>query len=503
MSKLLKGLPAQLLLVTVLPLTLIVTAVSFGAVAAHQNSMRSLVAERDMRAIQATANMLNEMLNQCVERMTLGGNDAVLDSNRARECLASVDFDTLINPTADHRRVTAFVVDAQGRAILHTESDRIGADELVHGGVAEALRGEHGTLYEYDARTGEEHVVSYAPLAPADMSKLGIIIEEPWQQVIDPVMQYSMVLPLVMLPVTLLAAIGFVLGMRRIVRPLQQMEARAQVAREGDLSALALPPPEDAIEEIQELQVTLASLAQRVQSDQARLRTYAQAVTSAQEDERQRLARELHDDTIQSLIALQQRVQTMRRANATEPGQHAAVFDELQRSILRTIDDVRRFSRALRPLYLEEAGLIAALERLTREAQMAAKQQASPIHIVFRGDDSVPRLEANTELTLYRIAQEALNNAMRHSTPSTITVDISLKSDESLKLSVCDDGIGFDVVSPKHGFGLVNMRERASQIGASLHVSSHPVGGSTVTVEYPMSGGRSHLSADDVAESRN
>lgn len=207
-------------------------------------------------------------------------------------------------------------------------------------------------------------------------------------------------------------------------------------------------------------------------------------VTEAQESERGRLARELHDDTIQSLIVLSQRVQSMRLAFERGGPPDAARLAELRADILHMIEDVRRFSRALRPLYLEEAGLPAAIERLACEAAESAREGAA---VTFKATGDIPRLKADVELALYRIAQEALTNAMRHAGATRIAIGLDGSDPDSVRLRIEDDGRGF--VQPASGsaaggFGLLGIRERAEMIGATVDLDTAPGRGTRLAVAY-------------------
>ena len=456
MSRFLKGLPAQLLLATILPLTLVLSGIAFAGVYLHHHSMRQLVSERDLRAVMATAEML--------ERAIPPNSDGSLS-------LSNEQFDRLVNPLQDHQRVIAFLVNRTGQVLLHTDGAQIGMDATGHGGVAEALRGEHGVLYRIDAPGYSEHVISYSSVRIAS-TQYGLVIEEPWEEVVDPMMTYSLVTPLILLPVLLLAAVGLVLGMRRIVRPLQQLQQQARDASGGHLEALAQPV--DGIEEIEELQTTLNTMALQIQSDQGRMRHYAHAVMQAQEQERKRLAHELHDDTIQNLIVLSQRIQSFKLQVQKGKMTSAGELDELRHSTLRMIDDIRRLSRALRPIYLEEAGLVSALERLVCEANERGGTSTPPYRVLFESSGNIARLDADTELSLFRIAQEAINNAIKHANATTIFISLKLASNDSLQMHIEDDGHGFDANATVTGLGLIGIRERAAAIGATVLIESMP-----------------------------
>ncbi len=153
MQRLLRGFSAQLLLVTLLPLTLVLSAVSFGALAAHQQAMRAMVGERDNRAIVATSIVLSDALRACAA--PAGAPSA----ERARACLTSAALEALVNPAGGEHRVDAYVFDRAGIVIVHTNPSRAGASVAAHAGVLPALDGQEGTVYQNDPGSGEEHVV--------------------------------------------------------------------------------------------------------------------------------------------------------------------------------------------------------------------------------------------------------------------------------------------------------------------------------------------------------
>jgi signal transduction histidine kinase len=221
-------------------------------------------------------------------------------------------------------------------------------------------------------------------------------------------------------------------------------------------------------------------MARKVQSAQKSLHSYIGAITAGQEDERRRLARELHDDTIQSLIALKQRVQLAQLAR--KDGASEESLSEVVSLTEQAIENVRRQTRALRPIYLEDLGLATALEMLARETSQAAN---IPIEFERRGTEK--RMNSNVELALYRMAQETLNNVARHAQASQADLKIYFASEEVI-LQVSDNGIGFNVpkspaeFAPGGHFGLLGMYERAELIGARLEIQSSPGQGSQVIV---------------------
>jgi len=292
--------------------------------------------------------------------------------------------------------------------------------------------------------------------------------EEDYKIATDPALDLTLVAPLVLIPPLLFAVAALWFAAKQIVQPLQELEAKAAALTWGDFEAIK--EPVGGISEVQHLQLELAEMSRKVQAAQDGLRDYIGAITSAQEEERARLARELHDDTIQSVIALKQRVQLAQKSLRDQTSRKTLA--ELESLAEQTIENLRRMTRALRPIYLEDLGLVTALEMLARETS-----QNSGIQIEFNKLGEEQRLSREVELALYRMAQEALNNVVRHSQASRADLCISFEA-KGIELEVNDNGIGFDMpksptdFAAKGHFGLLGIRERAELIGARLEVES-------------------------------
>ena len=380
---------------------------------------------------------------------------------------------------------TVFVVTADGRIVYQNDAG-LNLDAVRgHPGVAEALRGEHGVIYaapQRDEPGRGERVIAFNPIAPAGWA---LVMEEPWSSVATPFLNTTQMAPLILVPALLLSLLALWFGARRIIQPLQDLEARAGKLAWGDYEAIQ--EEVGGIEEIRRLQRTLIHLAEKIRRAQEGLRGYIGAITTGQEEERRRLARELHDDTIQALIALNQRVQLAQLQ--AQDGEIAAPLDEIHRLTENTIQGVRRMTRALRPLYLEDLGLAAALEMLTRETA-----DKSDLEIAFRQSGAPQRLPADVELALYRIAQEALHNVQRHADARHVEVALRFERGQVV-LQVQDDGAGFtppdnpaEFALGGH-FGLLGMHERAELMGARLDIQSAPGQGARLTVTLPLEGG--------------
>lgn len=197
-------------------------------------------------------------------------------------------------------------------------------------------------------------------------------------------------------------------------------------------------------------------------------------VLAAQEAERLRIARELHDELGQTLTAVALRAEH----TAQLKGEEHPEFAEMAEIVQRSLADVRRISLELRPGALEELGLLNAMISLCARV---SEQTGMQIQRDLQGP--VPKLSAEVELAIYRIAQEALTNAVRHAHASVVVVSLKC-SDDALELSVKDNGSGLPdrVIA---GGGLTGMRERAMLIGAELAIETDPGAGVTVTVRLP------------------
>jgi signal transduction histidine kinase len=271
-------------------------------------------------------------------------------------------------------------------------------------------------------------------------------------------------------------------GAKQIVRPLQKLESKAAKLSWGDFKQIE--ESVGGIAEIRDLQNELAHMAGQLQAAQKSLHSYIGAITQGQEAERLRLARELHDDTLQSLIALKQRVQLARLPY--KKGAPVPELEELEGLIEQTIDDLRRTTRALRPIYLEDLGLVAALEMLVRETS-----QSSGLPVEFNASGT-ERLPAEVELALYRMVQESLNNAVHHAQAEHVSVRMEFNPQET-RLEITDDGKGFEVpktpaeFTPQGHFGLLGLYERAELIGAHLEIRSAAGKGTRLRIDLPLS----------------
>jgi signal transduction histidine kinase len=229
-----------------------------------------------------------------------------------------------------------------------------------------------------------------------------------------------------------------------------------------------------AAEDVPYLQGLAGQLAQAIEN--ARLAAHSRQLAAA--EERARVARDLHDETIQALVGLGRQLDLLA-LDLEEPSRAAALarLERLQALLARTLEGVRRLSQNLRPAALEDLGLVAALR--SHAAELGVRIQLS-----IQGNEV--RLPPAIEESVYRVAQEALSNAVRHADASDVRLELSF-SPKELVVCVRDDGVGFDPDTRANaGQGLQSMRDRARQIGAELEVTSQPGSGTRVRLWVPL-----------------
>jgi two-component system sensor histidine kinase UhpB len=206
---------------------------------------------------------------------------------------------------------------------------------------------------------------------------------------------------------------------------------------------------------------------------------------SAQEEERSRVARELHDETGQALSAILVGLRNIE--DAATIGQARELANRLRNLASETLRDIGRIARGLRPPTLDDLGLLPALRRYGDELE------ASRHFTVHIAGDAGHRFPRDVETALYRIVQEALTNVARHARARRADVSIE-RQNGFIRATVRDDGTGFaapaalDPAAPRRALGLMGMQERAELVGGSLTIHSEPGRGTTVTVQLPAPG---------------
>jgi signal transduction histidine kinase len=205
----------------------------------------------------------------------------------------------------------------------------------------------------------------------------------------------------------------------------------------------------------------------------------ARAAVAVEEQERRRLARELHDETGQALTSILLGLKPLEEALAGQPG--GAALAELRELVVSALQDVRRLAVELRPAVLDDFGLVPALERLT-----AGFAEQSGIRVDFHSTLGEARLPSDVESSLYRVVQESLTNIAKHANAENISVSVVRRA-STVAAVIEDDGAGFDQRAAREaGIGILGMRERLALLDGRLEVESRKGAGTTVVAEVPL-----------------
>jgi signal transduction histidine kinase len=300
---------------------------------------------------------------------------------------------------------------------------------------------------------------------------------------------------IVLMLVMVVTALALVLS-RAITSPIQELQEGAhEIGRGrldyrlalksqdeiGDLATAFNAMSADLKKYIDELQSTAAENIAKERTIQENLHRYVEQVNEAQEAERKRVARELHDETLQALTGV------YRHLEELASGGSGHTLESVKEEIREINRGIRRFSQELRPSILDDLGLLPALKWLARDMMENHGIE------VATGVEGEPRpLPPKMELTLFRIVQEALTNVRKHSGATRATVTLAFAADK-IRVSVSDDGQGFAVpaawedLARDGKLGLTGIQERAQLQGGRVGIESQPGHGTTLTVEIPAS----------------
>lgn len=279
--------------------------------------------------------------------------------------------------------------------------------------------------------------------------------------------------------------------LRAAFQPIKALEKTASAVRQGDLSVRAemttFSDPQLA-RLAEAFNATLDALVR----DRAHLEQMAHEVVRAQEEERKRISRDLHDDTAQILFAQLLRISAVKESS---DGEISRLMSDLEGMTVDALESVRRMALELRPPSLDDLGLVAAI---ADHCQRVSEQFNIAVTFEARGKGS--RLPAEIELVLYRITQEALTNVIKHAEAKHVWVDLDRGTDD-VTISIRDDGKGFDTTKERradgrgHGLGIFGMEERVALVGGTLRLWNRPGGGAEVFAFIPL-----EPSAADTAE---
>ena len=373
--------------------------------------------------------------------------------------------------------VYIYVVDPQGRVLAHTFEGGFPVDLL-----AVNRPDDDNAIRHLEYLSDEGHIHDFA--SPIFEGRAGVVhlglSETRLQSVVNAITAQMLFTTLLVALAGIAAAI---LLTWLLTRPILNLVATTRRVGQGDLTARAPHWADDEIgaladafnQMVADLETSRRAIAEK---EAARTRLLAQLI-NAQEEERRRIARELHDGTGQALTSLMVGMKLLNQLEGREA--IAQKVAELRRVASEALDDVRLLSRQLRPSILDDLGLAAALERYADEFRRYYPGLSVDLHCQLPH-----RLSPPVETTLYRIVQEAMTNAARHSRATTLSVVLTSRNGR-VQVIVEDNGCGFDPEAARRAetsVGLHSMTERADLLGGNLQIESGD-DGTTVYVEVP------------------
>lgn len=283
-----------------------------------------------------------------------------------------------------------------------------------------------------------------------------------------------------------------ILLLRASFRPLFQLLATIRAISTGNRQARA--EVSNASWEVGELAQAFNCMLDRLEAAQ---REQTMLILQAQEDERRRIGRELHDEAGQNLTALlihtevlNQRFQQLaiERQHTKQQQQMAAELQQMTQLTQTTLESIRILAQQLRPSVLDDLGLLAAFRWLVEDGGQRLHLNATfEAHHI---EQILPLLPATYETALFRIAQESLTNIARHAQTQQVTITLQNKEQSAIILQIRDDGCGYDSSKQRAGTGIVGMRERATALGGTLHIDTQCGQGTTVQVTLPLPAAR-------------
>jgi signal transduction histidine kinase len=280
------------------------------------------------------------------------------------------------------------------------------------------------------------------------------------------------------------------------VHPLRVLEMTVDAIWHGDLNA-RVPSSLLADKHVSRIARMFNILLDGLVADRARTRRLAVEIIEASDKERAAISRELHDSAAQSLAALAMQLGVLgRSATGLQHDVLVGRIEDARSLAANTLEEIRLLAHTMHPRLLDELGLIAALRRLARdttEHTASLPQSAGNAGIkvtVAARDHTDSALSAPTASVLYRVAQEAVQNARKHAHPTCVEIRLNVTADEAV-LQIVDDGRGFVTGGPrdeKAGIGLFTMRERVALVNGEFQISSRSGGGTSVSVTVPLRG---------------
>jgi len=278
---------------------------------------------------------------------------------------------------------------------------------------------------------------------------------------------------LLALTIVLILLINMLMIQRRFT-PLERLIERVEAIDPQQPGEFDAPEVGAGSDEVDRLAASFRRLLGRVDAERRRSGRLA---LRAQEEERKRLARDLHDEVNQALTAILLRLQAVSQ---DAPPHIAEELAEVRRLVNQAMDELLRLARQLRPTALDDHGLYSAIE-----GQVKRFRSQTGIEADMKTHGEPVELDPDRQIAVFRIAQEALANVARHADAKAVAVDVERLGEHGVSLTVRDDGRGFRPDVASNGLGLNGMAERARLVGGELEIDSRPGAGTALSLKVP------------------
>ncbi|MGD1995125.1 MAG: HAMP domain-containing protein, partial [Anaerolineae bacterium] len=388
---------------------------------------------------------------------------------------------------------TFIVTDSEGMVLIHPSYKYVyeGANFANLPPVQAALRGEEGTAEHLNPLDQRPWLWAYTPVRRTNWA---VVVGYPTAAAYPP-MQDTLIRGLVSLLATVVVAgvVAFLLS-HQLSKPLNELTRRALAIADGDLEQRVQPRGSGELrqlarafnvmsENLTAYMNELAAAKEEISQKAQRLRHLLVRTISLQEEERQRIAADIHDGFSQFILGALYETEAAREAMAADPALAQEKLTSAQELLEQTSTEMRQVIYDLRPPLLDDIGLVAALERYLNRYR-----GRTGMGVVMTISGAELRLPAEAEMAFYRIAQEALHNIYKHAQTDRATVQLGF-STGWVHMAIQDQGVGFDPTVVQDGaserLGLTGMQERAESVGAHLQIQSAPGQGTAVILEMP------------------
>jgi len=392
-------------------------------------------------------------------------------------------FEALMESTRNRSGYT-YLVDGRGKFLYHRNRSLLATALAGTVPMMGATYGLSGAVLTRDV-SGQRVIVGYSPVAGTDWA---LITMERWRVIVGPLRLYSLVLLAVLISGAAASVVLVLFAVGRILKPIRDLTQGAERIAAGQFDYRIVAVTGDEIEDLairfnsmaDSLKSLYRGLEQKVASRTAEVLQQQRRLAAL--EERSRVARDLHDSVSQSLYSVTLFSEAARRHLAAKnAGAAEQSLDHLIGASRQALKEMRLMVYELRPSELENRGLIGALRQRLSSVEKRSGIEAS---IDAPADLVLPDI---LEQELYSLAQEALNNALRHGNARKVKLRLQQRGEE-IQLDVRDDGVGFDpgMLQSTGGMGIRGMEERAHAHGGRLHVDSAPGQGTLVRIGIPI-----------------